>query len=514
MAGTAYTVADLTSSGDVVTETGNLSVTDPDNDEAEGGSRAPAYAIASGSGSDAATVGSATGTAPNLSYTVTKDSVEWGTIALNTATGAWTFTANAAALDSIDDGDSEALVLTARVTDAEGGTDEATFTITLTGAEDAASAAVSDATSDADGDDNALTFEITATDSSAATDLATITVTDPDDVYAASDFSVTRGGSADARFEVVATSTANVFTLRIKAGQSFTHDTVTAGNNTLTLAVAGPGGPFTFTGTILEAAAAPNTVPTLTVVTSDTADLAGAVTEDSSATATGSLTLADADAGDPLSTLIISTGLTSSVAKSDTSADHDEPTAPAAATAAAAGVAPDAVSGTYGSFSFSLSNAGVLTWTYTLDSTNAAVQGLRAGQLAYEKLALRVADDSGDMSETRIITVTITGANDAPEIDTGAVSASVLVHGVRFTVNEPGADGNDLSIQLNQTTGEGVRRIGNTYRIDFNANSAFDSDDLLRVWNENAQLMTRTRSPRRGRGPTDSEYRYSEWHQP
>ena len=119
------------------TVSGNFNTTDPDNGESEGPgvttTRAPTYAITSGSGGNAATV---TGTGG--SYTITKgtgqSAVTWGTITLDTATGAWTFTANAAALTSLHDTETETLALTAQVTDASGGTDTEAFTITLTGA--------------------------------------------------------------------------------------------------------------------------------------------------------------------------------------------------------------------------------------------------------------------------------------------------------------------------------------------------------------------------------------------
>ena len=100
---------------------------------AEGGARAPEYAILSGTGGNAATI---TGTGG--SYTVTKgtgdNAVTWGTITLNTATGAWTFTANAASLTALHDGEEEVLSLQAEVTDEAGAKDTQTFTITLTGA--------------------------------------------------------------------------------------------------------------------------------------------------------------------------------------------------------------------------------------------------------------------------------------------------------------------------------------------------------------------------------------------
>ena len=140
---TAYTVDDLTTSGDTPTVSGDFSVTDADAGEAEeGGARAPTYAILDGTGNDAATVSTPSGTAPDLTYTITKDSATWGTIALNTETGAWTFTANAAALDALTAGQTETLALRGQVEDHVGGasgTNAEGFTITLNGADEAAS---------------------------------------------------------------------------------------------------------------------------------------------------------------------------------------------------------------------------------------------------------------------------------------------------------------------------------------------------------------------------------------
>ena len=128
------------SAANTPTETGNLSVTDPDNEEEEGQLNAPTYAIITGTGGNAATVSAGTGTAPDLTYTITKgtgeSAVTWGTIALNTATGAWTFTANAAALNSLHADESEILSLQAQVTDDADVAVTKALTITLNGAND------------------------------------------------------------------------------------------------------------------------------------------------------------------------------------------------------------------------------------------------------------------------------------------------------------------------------------------------------------------------------------------
>ena len=55
---------------------------------------------------------------------------------------------------------------------------------------------------------------------------------------------------------------------------------------------------------------------------------------------------------------------------------------------------------------------------------------------------------------TEVITVTITGANDAPVLDVGvtaAEQASVTVHGVTFTVDAAGADGDRFNVEIVST---------------------------------------------------------------
>ena len=83
---------------------------------------------------------------------------------------------------------------------------------------------------------------------------------------------------------------------------------------------------------------------------------------------------------------------------SDSTANHDIAADPTDATDAfdgASGTATE-VAGTYGSFELTRNDTtGALSWTYTLDSTVPAIQALRDGQEAYEKLAVKVADDGG-----------------------------------------------------------------------------------------------------------------------
>lgn len=55
-------------------------------------------------------------------------------------------------------------------------------------------------------------------------------------------------------------------------------------------------------------------------------------------------------------------------------------------------------------------------WTYKVDSTNPIVQALHEGNDGTDTFQIKVADDSGAISEVKVITVTITGVNDIPTI--------------------------------------------------------------------------------------------------
>ena len=79
--------------------------------------------------------------------------------------------------------------------------------------------------------------------------------------------------------------------------------------------------------------------------------------------------------------------------------------------------APSSLSGTYGTFTF---NAATGAWTYTLDNSRAATQGLLQGQIVTDTLTIT----SVDGGTTYPITVTIHGTNDAATI-TGTSSAEL-----------------------------------------------------------------------------------------
>ncbi|MES3011437.1 MAG: VCBS domain-containing protein [Pseudomonadota bacterium] len=89
-------------------------------------------------------------------------------------------------------------------------------------------------------------------------------------------------------------------------------------------------------------------------------------------------------------------------------------------------VAPAALVGTYGDFTF---NDLTGAWTYTLDNGRAATNGLAAG--ATEEDLLTITSTGGT---TQVLTVTVTGNNDAPVLLAGPVYTEA---GVSFTVDDP-----------------------------------------------------------------------------
>ena len=80
---------------------------------------------------------------------------------------------------------------------------------------------------------------------------------------------------------------------------------------------------------------------------------------------------------------------------------------------------PRASTGGYGSFT--MTAAGV--WTYTLDNTNSAVQALNVGGTLTDTFTVTTIDGTA-----RLVTITITGSNDAAIIS-GTATGSVIEAG-------------------------------------------------------------------------------------
>lgn len=100
--------------------------------------------------------------------------------------------------------------------------------------------------------------------------------------------------------------------------------------------------------------------------------------------------------------------------------------------AAFAPVAPAALSGAYGTFTFDAASGA---WTYLLDNARAATQALAAGQVATDSLAVA----SLDGTATRTVTVTVAGANDAATIGGTAAGAVTEAPGTTGTSQVSGA---------------------------------------------------------------------------
>ena len=105
---------------------------------------------------------------------------------------------------------------------------------------------------------------------------------------------------------------------------------------------------------------------------------------------------------------------------------EDASTSTASATVQASDQDPNTVltytasstSGTYGSFA--VTSSGV--WTYTLDNSDSDTSGLDTGDSETEQYTITVSD--GSLSDTMTVTITITGANDAPAITSTAVTGA------------------------------------------------------------------------------------------
>jgi VCBS repeat-containing protein len=76
-------------------------------------------------------------------------------------------------------------------------------------------------------------------------------------------------------------------------------------------------------------------------------------------------------------------------------------------------------SGTYGSFGMAANGR----WTYTLDNSRVATQGLSAGRAATETFTATVSDGRGGTA-TQVVTVDVTGTNDAPVAVAGSASGA------------------------------------------------------------------------------------------
>ncbi len=105
--------------------------------------------------------------------------------------------------------------------------------------------------------------------------------------------------------------------------------------------------------------------------------------------------------------------------------------------------------GTYGTFS--ITTAGV--WTYTLDNDKDETDALAAGATVTDAFAIQSADDTAGT-----VTITVTGANDAPTANAGA--DATVAEGASVTLDGTGSSDPDASTTL---TYSWARKAGETY---------------------------------------------------
>ncbi|MEH2500249.1 VCBS repeat-containing protein [Bradyrhizobium sp. AZCC 1678] len=289
------------------------------------------------------------------------DTGQYGSLTLN-PDGSWSYALDndAANVQGLANGDTAQDIFTVQVTDSSGATVTQQVTITVTGTNDAPLiSGTGTGTVEEDGDRTAKGV-LTATDNEGGR-LTWQLVGDGDSQYGS--LSLDSRGN-DAGWHYVLDNKAaqglregetvqEIFTVRVTDASGASTD------HTVTVTIVGT-----------------NDVPVISGTTT------GAVREDGTLTAQGTLTSSDADIGDTATWSLVS----------------DE-------------------TGHYGELTLNADGS----WSYALD--NDAAQGLKAGQSVQEIFTVKATDSAG-AEVTQQVTVTVTGTNDVPVISgttTGAV---------------------------------------------------------------------------------------------
>ncbi|WMD22996.1 retention module-containing protein [Achromobacter seleniivolatilans] len=332
------------------------------------------------------------------------------------ANGKWTYNLDndSAKVQSLAAGQTATDRITVTVDDGHGGKNTQQITITITGANDAPTitgAATGAVTEDGT---KTATGQLTANDVD-TTDTHTWTVSNEGKGQYGS-FSVDANGKWTYNLD---NDSAKVQSLA--AGQTATDRiTVTVDD--------GHGGKTTQQITITITGA--NDAPTITGTAT------GAVTEDGTKTATGQLTANDVDTTDTHTWTVSNEG-----------------------------------KGQYGSFSVDANGK----WTYNLDNDSAKVQSLAAGQTATDRITVTVDDGHGGKT-TQQITITITGANDAPTI-TGTATGAVTEDGTKTATGQLTANDVDTTDTHTWTvSNEGKGQYG-SFSVDANGKWTYNLDN-------------------------------------
>jgi VCBS repeat-containing protein len=298
-----------------------------------------------------------------------------------TEAGAWTYT-----LDN-SKADVQALVAGQKVTEtfkveSADGTASQNVVVTITGASDTAKI------------EGSSTGSVTE-DAAATTATGSLSVSDAD------------AGQAKVKAQADSAGKFGKFSITEAGAWTYTLDNSKADVQAL---VAGQKVTETFKVESADGTASQNVVVTITGA-SDTAKIegssTGSVTEDAAATtATGSLSVSDADAGQ-----------SKAVAQADSA-------------------------GKFGKFS--ITEAGA--WTYTLDNSKADVQALVAGQKVTETFKVESADGTASQN----VVVTITGASDTAKIEgssTGSVTEDAATTTATGSLSVSDADAGQAKVK-------------------------------------------------------------------
>ncbi len=319
----------------------------------------------------------------------------------NNGTINWDYTITEAELDFLAAGETVTVVYTITVDDANGGTDTQDVTISITGANDAPVIAVVDVTG-------------TITEGTTLTDSGSITFTDLDLTDTPTATEVTKSVTTALTLTAAQQSAIeDAFTISPDALN--TNDGTINWDYTITEAeldflAAGETVTVVYTITVNDANGGTDTQDvTVTITGANDApviavvDVAGSITEGTTLTDSGSITFTDLDLTDtPTATEVtksVTTALTLTAAQQ--SAIEDAFT-----------ISPDALN----------TNDGTINWDYTI--TEAELDFLAAGETVTVVYTITVNDANGG-TDTQDVTVTITGANDAPVIAVVDVAGSI-----------------------------------------------------------------------------------------
>nr|WP_143039703.1 MULTISPECIES: VCBS domain-containing protein [Bradyrhizobium] len=326
----------------------------------------------------------------------------------NNGTIGWNYSIADGVLDFLAEG--ETITLTSKVTvnDGEGKTDTATVIVTITGHNDAPVLAADTAASHVITEQPGLTGAPSTTVDKTSGSL-TFTDVDLTDTHTVSHDSPTYVWSGGA----LTTDQANALTAASTLALTETDSTgsgagsvafdYSAADNSFDFLAAGQTLTITYNVTVVDyskgVANGTSSVQPVTITIHGTNDAAtitattegsdtGAVTEDGTLTASGSLTVTDVDSGE----------------------NHFQ------------ALSAQALTGTYGSFTF---DAGSGTWSYALNNAASNVQALTGTDVVHDTLTVT----SADGTDSHVIDVTIHGTNDPATItaitegsDAGAVT--------------------------------------------------------------------------------------------